>query len=75
MFPLRCLSLLLLGSALVHCEDVAAETLIEMKVDKLEEEKTTEAELVVENGERKEFVMSWFARHKTVSTFLICRLV
>jgi hypothetical protein len=52
MFPLRCLSvLLLLSFVLIHCE--TTETLIEMKGDKLKDEETTEMEhFEEENGER-----------------------
>lgn len=50
MFPLRCLSLLLFSAVVIHCNDVATETLIEMKGDKLGDEQTTESERVKEKG-------------------------
>lgn len=68
MLPLRCLSLLLLGAALIRCDDEATESLIEMKDDQLVGEKTTEAKRVVDerNGEKKDFLMSWFAKNRSV---------
>lgn len=55
MFPLRCLSLLLLGVVAFHCDDEATETLIEMKGDKLKDEQTTESVRVVEKDGKNNF--------------------
>lgn len=53
MFPLRCLSLVLLSALAIHCNDEASETLIEMKGDKLKDEQITEIERVEEKGDGK----------------------
>lgn len=42
MFPLSCLSFLLLSAVVVHCKDDKAETLIELKGDKLESKELDE---------------------------------
>lgn len=55
MFPLRCLSILLLSVVFIHCDEETTETLIEMKDDKLSDEETiTTTEWMEENGENEE---------------------
>ena len=63
MFPLRCLSLVLLSILVVviHCDD---ETLIEMKSDKLNVEETTEMEEGITEGEVGKVLMKLLEKKK-----------
>ncbi|CRK95674.1 CLUMA_CG009132, isoform A [Clunio marinus] len=50
MFPLRCLSFLLLSALFIYCNAEATETLIEMKGDKLSDGETEQIERVEGNN-------------------------